>query len=308
MTNELRIQHLVVLRGLPGSGRQEYSHWWVQADPDFRVRVSWLDIGHQLYKKRDGFSRHQRNTIETIMHAQSTAGLKAGLSVLIDHHNLDAASVKDWFSSAEKKKVPCEVLDFHFTVDECIRRDASSENPAGEIEIYSLAKRFLKKGQLPPLPARPKASEVQGSLYVPDPDLPKAYIFDVDGTLARMHGRSPYAWDRVGEDSPIENVITMAKNLDALGYALIGVSGRDEVCRDISVQWLEDHGVNFTEFYMRPFQSDDGDDEMKLRFFDNHIRNKWHILGVFDDRLRVCRMWENIGLTLFRVGPLDSDF
>lgn len=47
---------------------------------------------------------------------------------------------------------------------------------------------------------------------------------------------------------------------------------------------------------------------MKAELFDQHVRHRYHILGVFDDRLSVCRQWHAMGLPLFRVGDPDADF
>lgn len=307
MNESERIHEIVVLRGLPGAGKTTEAYRWVAEDPDFRVRVNLDDISYQQYRKYRDLSRHQKETIATLEHAQSGAAIKAGLSVIVDDQNLDAQSIKDWFSAAEKAQIPCRVVDIETPVEECIRRDGTRLKMVGQVEIYKVAKKFLTKGQLPPLPTRPKPSEVHGSVYVPDTTLEDAYIFDIDGTLAKMHGRSPFAWHRVGEDHPIPNVIRVAQRLSKHAHIIL-MSGRDEVCYNITADWLDDEGVDFTSLHMRPKATDHGDDEMKLALFDEHVRHKYNVIGVFDDRLRVCRMWENIGLTLFRVGPIDSVF
>lgn len=311
-----RTKQLVLLRGLQGSGKSTYARAWVAEDPDHRIRVNRDDIRFALFGKYWGLSQHQEETVSTIEHATSTAALKAGLSVIIDATNFKARTAKDWISAADKHKAEFVVVDIETPLEECIKRDMErgirGERSVGEEVIRDYAKRFLQKGKFPPKPVKmeAKAAEV-GAPYEHAEGLPFVWLFDVDGTLARMQGRSPYAWDRVHEDTAIEDVVRVARLLSR-EYPVIVFSGRDEVCYEATMTWLEDvAGLNVKELHMRPTATngvDLPDDVVKLDLFEKHIRGKYNVAGVFDDRLRVCRAWENLGLTLFRVGPLDSDF
>lgn len=35
--------------------------------------------------------------------------------------------------------------------------------------------------------------------------------------------------------------------------------------------------------------------------FEREIRHRYHVVGVFDDRAQVVRMWRALGLTVFHV-------
>lgn len=311
-----RTKQLVLLRGLPGSGKSTYARAWVEEDPDFRVRVNRDDICFALYGKYWGLTQHQEETVSTVEHATSTAALKSGLSVIIDATNFKASGNKDWISAADRHKAEFVVVDIETPVEECVKRDmvrgVRGDRAVGEAVIRDFAKRYLQKGKFPPKPVKMEHMVVEvGAPYEHTEGLPFVWLFDVDGTLARMQGRSPFAWDRVHEDTLIEDVARVA-HLLSREYPVIVFSGRDEVCFDATWEWLEGvAGLSPKALHMRPTATngvDLPDDVVKLDLFEKHIRGKYNVAGVFDDRLRVCRMWENLGLTLFRVGPLDSAF
>jgi hypothetical protein len=292
-----RTQEIRLFRGLPSADKFFKSSEWVAEDQGWRMRTSRQDLALQLFGKYlEDLDRHETETVETIQHAMVTSALKANLSVAIDDDNLRLKTVREWQSKAEKNKILLEVVDVETEVVTEVQRD-----------LYD---RFFVKGKFPTIPPFEVQEEERGTWtkYEPNEELEKAYIFDIDGTLAKMLGRSPFDWARVGEDSPIWDVIRVAQALVKTGYKIIFMSGRDEVCFDESWEWLLKHELFGEALFMRPANSYIPDDVVKHDLFYKHVAPNYNVVGVFDDRLKVCRMWEEIGLTLFRVGPIDSDF
>jgi len=120
-----------------------------------------------------------------------------------------------------------------------------------------------------------------------------------------MSDRSPYDWKRVGEDSvnvPIAQILKTARQ------DIILLSGRDSICRDETIAWLEKHNINYDKLYMRPEGDNRKDVIIKKELFDNHVRDKFNVSFVLDDRLQVCQLWHSMGLTLLRVGDPDANF
>jgi hypothetical protein len=140
---------------------------------------------------------------------------------------------------------------------------------------------------------------------VPDPALPPAWIVDVDGTLALLSGRSPYAWHRVGEDAPNPPVIELVRALRAAGNAIVVVSGRDGVARAATLAWLDRHGIPHDVLLLRARGDARRDSVVKREIFDRSIRHVWQVRGVLDDRDQVVRMWRGLGLTCAQVAPGD---
>jgi hypothetical protein len=140
---------------------------------------------------------------------------------------------------------------------------------------------------------------------------PLAYIFDIDGTLANKHpDRDIYEFDKVHMDLLHGNVVGLYKHLRRTlpGHVFIIVSGRGEECREVTEGWLRKHGIEYDSLYMRSLDDRREDTIVKEEIYNYHIMHQYDVQGVFDDRLRVCRMWHSLGLTVFRVGDPDADF
>lgn len=133
-----------------------------------------------------------------------------------------------------------------------------------------------------------------------------AVIFDVDGTLAlRTSDRSPYDWERVGEDDPNRPVVELAKIIAAQCRILI-VSGRDAVCRAQTEAWLCLHDVPFEALYMRPRKDYRKDSNLKEEIYRRYIEPRYDVLLVVDDRKQCVKRWRELGLTCAQVA--DGDF
>lgn len=122
------------------------------------------------------------------------------------------------------------------------------------------------------------------------------YLCDIDGTLAEFrHHRGPFDEHKVSDDTPLPTV-EVIKSIIRTGGRIIFFSGRTEKCRKDTVNWLIRHLPDFPELYMRQEGDFRGDDLVKKEMYDTHIRDKYNVVAVFDDRLKVCRMWYELGL------------
>ncbi|MEU4157596.1 AAA family ATPase [Actinoplanes sp. NPDC026670] len=294
---------LLITRGLPASGKTTFAR---KLQPDV-VRVNRDDLRRMLHGRRLA-TQHAEAQITQAQRAAVEALLRARGSVIVDDTNLRAKTVREWAEMAARHNASFEVHDFtDVPVDECVRRDADrpEDEQVGEEPIRRMHQRYLAGKNLPlPIPfADPGGS---GVIYRPDPDLPKAVLVDIDGTVALMSGRSPYDWGRVGEDEPNPAVITAVRAMHAAGHAIVFCSGRDAVCRPETEAWLDLFvGVPYEALFMRPEGDSRKDSIVKREIFDQEVRDRWLIVGVFDDRQQVVRMWRQLGLTVFQVAEGD---
>ena len=147
----------------------------------------------------------------------------------------------------------------------------------------------------------------------------KIVIFDLDGTLALIDDRRDLAtkdngkfdWDvffnpdNISLDLPNQPVINMANILHKQGFRIWILSGRSDVTKQSTIDWLNKHNVTYDNLWMRP--------QNLLYLPDNDLKQSWldaigkdKVAMVFDDRNQVVDMWRDNGITTFQVA--DGDF
>jgi len=133
-------------------------------------------------------------------------------------------------------------------------------------------------------------------------------MFDIDGTLALIKNRGPFSWDKVFNDDLNQIVSEHIKFHNSVGRKIILISGRDEVCRKETQDWLEFYGIPYDELHMRTKDDQRKDTIIKRELYENHIQGKYNVLCVYDDRLQVLEMWNNLGIFAFNVNQGLIDF
>ncbi|MFI5889047.1 AAA family ATPase [Actinoplanes sp. NPDC051513] len=293
---------LLITRGLPASGKTTFAR---KLQPRV-VRVNRDDLRRMLHGERL-YTQWAESQVTHAQRATVEALLRAHADVIVDDTNLRNKTVREWAEMAARLGASFEVHDFtDVPLEECIRRDAerAETDQVGEEAIRRMHARYLA-GRNVPLPV-PYVSDISQTVYEPDPELPAALLVDIDGTVALMGERSPYDWHRVGEDLPNLAVITAVRAMHDAGNAIVFCSGRDEVARSETEAWLDLFvGVPYEALFMRPEGDGRKDAVVKREIFDREIRDTWRIVGVFDDRQQVVRMWRALGLTVFQVAEGD---
>lgn len=129
----------------------------------------------------------------------------------------------------------------------------------------------------------------------------KAIIVDIDGTLAKMNGRGPFEWHRVGEDKVNEPIKTIVNTMKKY-FTIIIFSGRDGSCLTETINWLNENTIYYDKIFMRKPGNNEKDSIVKRRMFDTHVKDKYEIEFVLDDRNQVVDMWrKDLGLTCLQV-------
>lgn len=297
---------LIVTRGLPASGKTTL------AKKSGLLRVNRDDLRAMLH---DGvYSKENEKVVRRMRNKLVSTALLAGQDVIVDDTGLESKVMQELHTLAWSHGAKFVIWDLcHVPLAECIKRDAEriarGERGVGEAVIRGMAQRAKLPAEGGIAPAwTPEAPETPIEKYEPLRHLSSAYVVDIDGTVALHVARSPYDYTRVLTDAPNLAVIQLlgALRLSAFAPKIIFLSGRPDSCREDTETWLDVNVGFWDELHMRAAGDTRNDAIIKYELFNQHVRNRFHVKGVFDDRDRVVRLWRTLGLNTFQVN--DGDF
>jgi predicted kinase len=282
-------KRVILLRGLPASGKSTWAKEQVERYPGRYKRISkdnlrtMLDNG-KWSKANEKFILEVRDTLILL-------ALQEGYHVLVDDTNLHEKHEKA-IRELVKGLATVEIKDFtHVPLETCLERDRNRPNYVGEQVIRAMYRDFLQ----------PKLAQPP----VHDPLLPNAIICDLDGTLALLNGRNPYDASRCEEDTLNEAISGILGNYHHNGHHILLASGRSEKHREQTERWLLAHEINYHALYMRPSGDSRKDSIVKREIYEQSIQGKYNIEFVLDDRQQVVDVWRSLGLICLQVAEGD---
>ena len=303
-------QKVLILSGLPASGKSTFAKELMKKEPN-----KWKRINKDLLREMlDGGVWSGKNESEIIKTRDDLLRrfLVGGYNVIIDDTNFDpkhAKSIKElariwnddeFIDPEDKFNIEVEEKFFNVPVWECIERDKlRGDKMVGEKVIIGMWKKYLDK---------PVKQEY-------NPELPDCIIVDVDGTLAYKCDRDIFDYSKVIDDIPNRNLIEIInrlswssepynagfKNLD-----VIILSGREDSSQKETSEWLIKNNVLHSKLFMRKTGDHRDDTIIKKELYEEHIKGKYNVIGVFDDRPKVVRMWKEQGLFVMDCNRQDS--
>lgn len=256
---------------------------------DLRMSMFGLKSLHD-YK----FTKQKEQMITDAQVAMAESGLKSGKSVIISDTNLDPNRWVVWNEMAKRHGVAFVPTYFSVPLKELLERNTKRDYSLPEKVIRAHVERF--ESFFPD-----EVSYWKPKKYVsPSGIAPYAYIVDIDGTLAHMKDyRGPFEWSKVGLDEPDFPVINTIKHLQ-MHHQIIVMSGRDEICRPETVEWLNLYGLTPDVLLMRPSGDYRPDTKIKEELFENHVAGRYNVVAVFDDRDVVVELWREKGIKCFQ--------
>jgi predicted kinase len=288
---------ITILIGIPASGKSTWSKDYIRNNAD-TVRVNRDDFRLML-KSAQMTEPKIEDMITTLVDATITQSLLRKCNVLVDATNLKVGYIK---SFVEKFKYSADIdyRVFDISIEKALERDAKREATVGEAVIKKMYKDF--KILMDSFDFQPVTKTDRKHLTPNfESKLEDAVIFDIDGTLALMGKRGPFDWDDVYKDSINEIVSEQLAFHKSKGRKVLVVTGRDSVCRKVTEDWLDLHELDYDEMFMRPKDDYRKDTAIKKEIYVNEIKDKYNVLAVYDDRLSVCKAWNDLGLYVFTV-------
>lgn len=145
--------------------------------------------------------------------------------------------------------------------------------------------------------------------------LPKAVIWDLDGTLSDDRARAHFVevekgrtrdwksyFDAIGSDPPIAASMEVLRALHAAGNRVVFLTGRPEHTRRTTERWLRANGLtDYDRLLMRP----PGDDRPSGYFKVDEVaklRREYQLVCAFEDRIDVAEALRGAGVPIFLYG------
>ncbi len=274
---------VILTKGLPASGKSTWAKQLLAENPNTYKRINKDDLRAMLDN-----SKHSQDAEKFVLRVRDALillALSEGKHVVIDDTNL-AQKHETRIKQLVRGKAEVIIQDFtDVPLETCIYRDRMRQASVGEKVIRQMYKQFLQ----PPVK---KVEIVEG--------LPHVIICDLDGTLALFNGRNPYDASTCANDILNPVVAQLLR-----GRKVILASGREEKYREPTLIFLKKHDIEYIDLFMRPTDDKRRDAVVKQEIFDAHIRGKYNIDFVLDDRNQVVEMWRELGLVCLQVAEGD---
>ncbi len=307
---------LYILIGLPASGKSFWAKEYIKTSPSVNIKRVNKDLLREMFDI-SVWSGEKENFINSIQSEIVRKSLKKGYDVIVDNTNLNKRARKEFHDIARSiGNVAVIEKVFEVPLEECILRDKNRTNSVGESVIRGMFDRYLKNGYPGGLivsydeiiHSTSSDSSVNQTLCQ-DKSLQKAAIFDIDGTLAIITGRNPYDASKCEQDLPNVYVFEMLKTMYCSGNKIFIFSGREDKFEEQTRNWLNKH-IEGIPYELRMRKSDDkrNDAIVKKEIYESTIKDKFFVSAIIDDRLKVCKMWHELGLPMFRVGDPEASF
>ncbi len=289
---------ILILIGIPGSGKSTWAKDYVKYHDDY-IRVNRDDFREML--KSDQVCENKiEDMITGLVNQTIENALMKKLNVIVDNTNLKVKYINDII---EKFKYSADIdyRVFDVSLDKAIERDSNRDKKVGGSVINKMNKEY--KILMDSFDFQPVNKISHRPHLVPNfnSTMQDAVIFDIDGTLALMGRRSPFDWENTYKDDLNIIVAEQIEFHKSKDRKILIVTGRDEVCREVTTDWLELYGIEFDELYMRPKDDYRKDTIIKKEIYQNEVVGKYNLLCVYDDRLSVCRAWHELGIFVFTV-------
>lgn len=294
-----RTPTILVLIGCPCSGKSTFAEYYLKFHDALRINRDELRMMLQF---KEQLEPEDESLLSRMVEKMVETAIQKGRDVLLDNTH----TKKEFINQIIEKFnhiANIEFKVFDVPIEELLQRNANRARkvPIQVIkDMYARLQHLKQQFDFQPLPRKGVATDA--TKIIQDYNLPKAILCDLDGTLA-IANRNMF---RPSEEEMYADILNEPVAIALRGFGnnakIIFMSGREDLYFNISKKWIEDK-LQITDFelFMRPANDTRKDSIIKEELLRNKVLPHYHVLGVFDDRLQVCRMWYEKGIFCFNV-------
>ncbi len=291
--------------GISGSGKTTYAKKWVEEDPVHRIRLNYDDIRCMLGKY---WVPQRESLVKEIFDKCLGYAMFLDYDIVIDNmSNLNPKHIKEYQDIVknyndfnENTKYEIEFKLFDTPVEVCIERDSKREISIGEKVIRQQWRKYrdyIISNSIKNMLSKQPENNI---------NLSHCIIVDMDGTLCFNVTERPFfgpgAAEQMINDFPNTNVIDLVRAYcEQYDCELVIITGRDEPCRKVTLDWLDKYYLYPTKLLMRPEGSMLSGPEQKKLIYENEIKDIYNVDLVIEDNSKVVQMYRDLGLTVLQV-------
>lgn len=293
----MKKQKIILTRGLPASGKSTWAIEYVKNSNGKAKRVN-KDLLRDMI---DAGIWSKTNEQQILAARDALVNTFLGMhvdTVIVDDTNFEdkhfaaMKGIADLFKTFADGEISVEYKDFlDVSLDECIDRDSKRIKPVGQKVIRDMHQRYI----LPTIKDVPVVNVKNGN----------AIICDIDGCAAHRCDRNWFEYEKVINDEADFAVRNIVNAFYEKGYRIFFVSGREgtAVCKDLTQRWLNENGFKHHSLLMRKEGDYRRDSIVKQEIYEQHIKDKYVVEFVLDDRDQVVSKWRELGLKCLQVQP-----
>lgn len=289
---------VILTCGIPASGKSTWGTKMIENNKDY-VRICRDDYRY-MFKNVGWCDPKVEDLITKCVDRDIINALNNKFNVIVDQTNVQAKYINH-FIDLVKARADIEIKTFDISLDEAIDRDNKRERSVGKDVIKKMYDNFMSLQDSFDFSYRKKEHRTYAEPENVD-KLPKAVIFDLDGTLAfNNNGRSFYNPAEFLTDEVSDVVKELLMFYKQYSYEIIIVSGRGMEGLEESKEWLHNNEIPFDRILLRGFNDYRKDHIVKTEIYNNFIKDKFYVKAVYDDRDSVVDMWRELGLKCLQV-------
>ena len=280
------MKKILALQGVPASGKTTWAKEFMLSHLGW-VRVNRDDIRSTM---SGSWSPEQEQHVKDIEDFIITSSLNNGKSVIVDDTNLKPDTIEHLRELADIYECELEFKEFKVDFRTALERDRQRTHSVGEKVLRDFFLKYCPE-------------EMEDKRYMKVFDLGKktCIICDLDGTLALNTGRDWFDYEKVITDKLDWRINQLLNDL-YYNYDIIFVTGRDEECREVTEQWINNvAGIKEYQLIMRPHGDKRSDQVVKKELYEKYIEPNYNVSCVFEDRNKVVEMWRELGLLCLQV-------